>query len=140
MSNERAAFQAEVARVEQWWKVRLLFYVGLWHACSLRVVQDPRFNRVKRPYTAAQVVAHRGTLPIQYPSDAMGKKLWALLEKHARAGTVSHTYGACVLQPCSLPPLIRDQPRPGAGHTDGEVPRDGVRLGLAVQFDGVLDE
>ena len=94
MSNERAAFQAEVARVEQWWKVRLLFYVGLWHACSLRVVQDPRFNRVKRPYTAAQVVSKRGTLPIEYPSNVQAKKLWGLLSEHWKNRTPSHTYGA----------------------------------------------
>ncbi|PCH39762.1 isocitrate lyase [Wolfiporia cocos MD-104 SS10] len=74
-SNERAAFQAEVARVEQWWK-------------------DPRFARVKRPYTAAQAVSKRGTLPISYPSDVMAKKLWASLTEHFKNGTPSHTYGA----------------------------------------------
>ncbi|KAH9936691.1 isocitrate lyase, partial [Fomitopsis serialis] len=75
MTNERAAFQAEVARVEQWWK-------------------DSRFNRVKRPYTAAQVVSKRGTLPISYPSDVLAKKLWASLSEHYKNGTPSHTYGA----------------------------------------------
>ncbi|KAG6918750.1 Isocitrate lyase [Tephrocybe rancida] len=75
MSNERAAFAQEVAQVEQWWK-------------------SPRYARVKRPYTAAEVVAKRGTLPIQYPSNAMGKKLWGLLSEHAKRGTPSHTYGA----------------------------------------------
>ncbi|KAH7097678.1 isocitrate lyase icl [Auriculariales sp. MPI-PUGE-AT-0066] len=76
-SSERAAFDAEVKKVEQWWK-------------------SPRFSRVKRPYTAAQVVSQRGTLQIEYPSNVMGKKLWGLLDKHAKAGTVSHTYGAYV--------------------------------------------
>ncbi|KAG0704296.1 isocitrate lyase icl [Suillus ampliporus] len=62
MSNsERAAFQAEVAAVERWF-------------------QSPRFARVKRPYTAAQVI--------------QGKKLFALLSEHAKNGTPSHTYGA----------------------------------------------
>ncbi|KAH7922042.1 isocitrate lyase and phosphorylmutase [Leucogyrophana mollusca] len=75
MANERAAFQAEVAEVEQWFK-------------------SPRFARVKRPYTAAQVVAKRGTIPIKYPSDLQGKKLFALLSEHAKNGTPSHTYGA----------------------------------------------
>ncbi|OSX60035.1 hypothetical protein POSPLADRAFT_1059323 [Postia placenta MAD-698-R-SB12] len=73
--NERSAFQAEVARVEQWWK-------------------DARFSRVKRPYTAAQVVSKRGTLPISYPSDVLAKKLWATLSEHFKRGTPSHTYGA----------------------------------------------
>jgi len=75
MSAEKLAFEREVAELEQFWK-------------------QPRFARTKRPYTAAQVVSKRGTLPIQYPSDAMAKKLWALLENHAKAGTPSHTYGA----------------------------------------------
>ncbi|OCH94463.1 isocitrate lyase [Obba rivulosa] len=73
--SERSAFQAEVAAVEQWWK-------------------DPRFARVKRPYTAAEVVSKRGTLPITYPSDVLAKKLWASLSKHWKNKTPSHTYGA----------------------------------------------
>lgn len=75
MSSERARFAHEVAQVEQWWK-------------------NPRFARVKRPYTAADVVAKRGTLAIQYPSNVQGKKLWKLLSEHAKRGTPSHTYGA----------------------------------------------
>ncbi|KAF9242565.1 isocitrate lyase [Melanogaster broomeanus] len=74
-SSERAAFQAEVAQVEQWFK-------------------NPRFARVTRPYTAAQVVSKRGTIPITYPSNIQGKKLFALLSQHAKNGTPSHTYGA----------------------------------------------
>jgi isocitrate lyase len=75
MSQERAAFHSEVAAVEQWFKIS-------------------RFARAKRPYTAAQVVSKRGTIPIQYPSNVQAKKLWALLENHAKNGTPSHTYGA----------------------------------------------
>ncbi|KAG7443139.1 isocitrate lyase icl [Guyanagaster necrorhizus] len=75
MSSERAAFAEEVRKVEEWWK-------------------SPRFARVTRPYTAAQVVAKRGTIPIQYPSNVQGKKLWKLLSEHAKRGTPSHTYGA----------------------------------------------
>ena len=54
----------------------------------------PRFARVKRPYTAADVVAKRGTISIQYPSNIQGQKLWRLLSEHAERKTVSHTYGA----------------------------------------------
>ncbi|CCO27958.1 isocitrate lyase [Rhizoctonia solani AG-1 IB] len=75
MSAEKAAFEREVAELEEFWK-------------------QPRFARTKRPYTAAQVVSKRGTIRIQYPSDALAKKLWALLEAHSKAGTPSHTYGA----------------------------------------------
>ncbi|KAF8610032.1 isocitrate lyase icl [Ceratobasidium sp. AG-I] len=75
MSAEKVAFEREVRELEEFWR-------------------QPRFARTKRPYTAAQVVSKRGTLPIQYPADTMSKKLWALLENHAKAGTPSHTYGA----------------------------------------------
>lgn len=75
MPSETESFKQEVAAVEQWWK-------------------HSRFAQVKRPYTAAQVVSKRGTLPIQYPSDTQGKKLWGLLSKHWEAKTPSHTYGA----------------------------------------------
>ncbi|KAG2100420.1 isocitrate lyase [Suillus discolor] len=74
-NTERSAFQTEVAEVERWF-------------------QSPRFARVKRPYTAAQVVAKRGSIPIKYPSEIQGKKLFALLSEHAKNGTPSHTYGA----------------------------------------------
>ena len=56
--------------------------------------QSPRFARVNRPYTAADVVSKRGTIKINYPSDVQGKKLWKLLSEHAKNGTPSHTYGA----------------------------------------------
>ncbi|KAF7314211.1 Isocitrate lyase [Mycena kentingensis (nom. inval.)] len=75
MSQERAKFAREVAEVERWWK-------------------SPRFARVTRPYSAADVVSKRGTIPIQYPSDIQGRKLWATLSEHAKRGTPSHTYGA----------------------------------------------
>ncbi|KAF9077583.1 isocitrate lyase icl [Rhodocollybia butyracea] len=75
MSNERATFQTEVRQVEEWWK-------------------SPRFARVTRPYTAADVVSKRGTIKIDYPSGIQGKKLFALLSEHAKRGTPSHTYGA----------------------------------------------
>jgi len=49
---------------------------------------------VNRPYTAAQVIAKRGTFSIKYPSDVQAKKLWAMLSEHFKRGTPSHTYGA----------------------------------------------
>ncbi|KAF7982956.1 hypothetical protein HWV62_25272 [Athelia sp. TMB] len=75
MSSERAVFEKEVAAVQEWWK-------------------SPRFERVTRPYTAAQVVAKRGTIPISYPSNLQAKKLYASLSEHFKNGTPSHTYGA----------------------------------------------
>lgn len=57
-------------------------------------LQDPRFSQIKRPYTAAQVVSKRGTLPISYPSDVQAKKLFRILSERYSNGTPSHTYGA----------------------------------------------
>ncbi|KAI3623828.1 isocitrate lyase [Malassezia furfur] len=73
--NEEALFQRDVEQVKRWW-------------------QEPRFARVTRPYTAEQVVSKRGTIQPEYTSNLMAKKMWALLEKHAKEGTTSHTYGA----------------------------------------------
>jgi isocitrate lyase len=75
LSSEQSTFDAEVKAVEEWFK-------------------QPRFANVTRPYTAVDVVTKRGTLPIEYPSRAMGKKLWSLVEAHQKAGTTSHTFGA----------------------------------------------
>ncbi|KAH9999629.1 isocitrate lyase [Russula compacta] len=63
MSTERAAFRAEVAEVERWWK-------------------SPRFARVTRPYTAADVVSKRGTLPISYPANVVARKAFKLFSEH----------------------------------------------------------
>ncbi len=57
-------------------------------------LQEPRFAKTKRPYTAADVVSKRGTLPIQYPSNVLGKKLYTILDGHFNKGEPSHTYGA----------------------------------------------
>ncbi|KAI9443454.1 isocitrate lyase [Lactarius indigo] len=75
MSSERAAFRAEVAEVERWWK-------------------SPRFAKTKRPYTAADVVSKRGTLPISYPANVVAKKAYSLFTEHFKRRTPSHTYGA----------------------------------------------
>ena len=101
MTSESEIFQQEVAAVEAWWKVQRSFYRypsldlprGYLFRATLRCKQ-PRFAGVKRPYTASQVVAKRGTLAINYPSDVQGKKLWKILTEHAKNGTPSHTYGA----------------------------------------------
>ncbi|KAI9029368.1 isocitrate lyase [Hyaloraphidium curvatum] len=74
-AKEQAAFDAEVAAVEEWFK-------------------KPRFANVTRPYSAVDVVSKRGTLPIQYPSNEMAKKLWGIVEGHQKNGTTSHTFGA----------------------------------------------
>lgn len=61
-----------------------------------RFLQNPRFARVKRPYTAADVVSKRGTIPINYPSNIIAQKAYKIFDGHFKAGTPSHTYGAYV--------------------------------------------
>lgn len=65
---EEAAFQSEVAAVKEWWR-------------------GPRWRHMKRPYTAEQIVAKRGNLEIQYPSNHQAKKLWKVLEERFGVGT-----------------------------------------------------
>ncbi|VDB95753.1 unnamed protein product [Peniophora sp. CBMAI 1063] len=83
---EKAAFDAEVAATEKWMK-------------------NPRFARVKRPYTAADVVSKRGTIPINYPSNIVAQKAYKIFDSHFKAGTPSHTYGA--LDPVQLTQMAK---------------------------------
>ncbi|KIH87919.1 isocitrate lyase [Sporothrix brasiliensis 5110] len=71
---EDQRFADEVRQVKQWWS-------------------EPRWRHTKRPFTAEQIVSKRGTLPIQYPSNAQAKKLWGLLEKRFAEKDASYTYG-----------------------------------------------
>ena len=61
LTKEDQAFAAEVAAVEKWWA-------------------DSRWRYTKRTFTAEQIVAKRGNLKIEYPSNAQAKKLWTILE------------------------------------------------------------
>ena len=61
LEAEEQQYLAEVEAVKKWWS-------------------DPRWRFTKRPFTAEAIVAKRGTLPIEYPSNAQAKKLWKLVE------------------------------------------------------------
>lgn len=75
VDQEQLAFEQEVERVKQWWA-------------------SPRFNLVKRPYTAESIVSKRGYFPVQYRSNDQAKKLWGILQKNKATGETSHTFGA----------------------------------------------
>jgi isocitrate lyase len=62
LDAEERQYQAEVDEVKQWWT-------------------DSRWRYTKRPFTAEQIVAKRGTLKIEYPSNAQSKKLWKTVEQ-----------------------------------------------------------
>jgi isocitrate lyase len=59
--EEERLYIQEVEAVKKWWA-------------------DERWRYTKRPFTAEQIVAKRGNLKIEYPSNAQSKKLWKILE------------------------------------------------------------
>lgn len=61
IENEDKQYWDEVNAVKAWWN-------------------DSRWRYTKRPFTAEQIVAKRGNLAIDYPSNVQAKKLWGLLE------------------------------------------------------------
>jgi isocitrate lyase len=72
---EDALFEQQVAEVKAWWG-------------------SPRYEGIKRPYSAEDVVSKRGTLQQVYPSSIMARKLFNLLKERASAGEPVHTMGA----------------------------------------------
>ena len=58
---EEQRYQDDVKAVKQWWST-------------------PRWRYTKRPFTAEQIVAKRGNLKIDYPSNVQSKKLWDIVE------------------------------------------------------------
>lgn len=73
--EEEGRFEAEVAEVQAWWN-------------------RERFRLTRRPYSARDVVALRGSLRQSYGSNEMAKKLWRTLKTHQANGTASRTFGA----------------------------------------------
>lgn len=61
--DEDRQYAAEVQSVQNWWK-------------------DSRWRYTKRPFTAEQIVAKRGNLKIEYPSNVQAKKLWGIVESN----------------------------------------------------------
>ncbi|KAL2051878.1 hypothetical protein ABVK25_007793 [Lepraria finkii] len=86
IDQEEQLYQADVNTVKNWWK-------------------DSRWRYTKRPFTAEQIVAKRGNLKIEYPSNAMSKKLWIIVEGRFKNGDVSFTYGC--LDPTMLTQMAK---------------------------------
>ncbi|CAI7640003.1 unnamed protein product [Penicillium pancosmium] len=72
---EDALYEQQVRDVQEWWS-------------------SPRYEGIKRPYTAEDVVSKRGSLQQTYPSSLMARKLFNLLNERAAAGEPVHTMGA----------------------------------------------
>ncbi|KAI9805743.1 MAG: isocitrate lyase 1 [Piccolia ochrophora] len=86
LDQEEQAYQADVDAVKSWWT-------------------DPRWRYTKRPFTAEQIVAKRGNLKVQYPSNAQSRKLWTVLEGRFQNGDASFTYGC--LDPVMLTQMAK---------------------------------
>lgn len=69
---EDSLYEAQIKDVEAWWKT-------------------PRFEGIKRPYTAADIVSKRGSLQQTYPSSLMARKLFNLLNERYAEGRPVHT-------------------------------------------------
>ena len=71
-SLEDALYNQQVLDVKQWWAT-------------------PRYEGIKRPYSAEDVVSKRGSLQQSYPSSLMARKLFNLLKERATKGEPVHT-------------------------------------------------
>lgn len=75
-AEEDAAFNDKVAEMEAFFKL-------------------PRFNGLKRPYSAASVASKQGSLPVlPLPSNLLADKLYTLFDKAGKEGKPVHTMGA----------------------------------------------
>lgn len=69
---EDALYDAELKAVEAWWAT-------------------PRYDGIKRPYSAADIVSKRGTQKVSYPSSVMATKFFNLVRERVAKGEPIHT-------------------------------------------------
>ena len=62
LDQEDQLYKDDVKTVKQWWT-------------------DSRWRYTKRPFAAEDIVAKRGNLKIEYPSNVQAKKLWRIVEE-----------------------------------------------------------
>lgn len=71
-SAEDALYEQQLKDVEAWWAT-------------------PRYEGIRRPYSAADVVSKRGSQMQTYPSSVMARKLFNLIKEREAAGEPIHT-------------------------------------------------
>lgn len=69
---EDALYEQQLKDVEAWWA-------------------SPRYEGIKRPYSAADVVSKRGSQMQSYPSSVMARKLFNLIKEREAKGEPIHT-------------------------------------------------
>jgi len=62
IDTEEQKFQQEVEEAKKWWS-------------------NSRWRYTRRPFTAEEIVAKRGNIKIEYPSNELAKKLWEIVEQ-----------------------------------------------------------
>ncbi|PVH80104.1 isocitrate lyase and phosphorylmutase [Cadophora sp. DSE1049] len=72
---EDALYEQQLKDVEAWWA-------------------SPRYEGIKRPYSAEAVVSKRGSQLQSYPSSVMARKLFNLIKEREAKGEPIHTMGA----------------------------------------------
>lgn len=77
---EDALYQQQIGDIEAWWAT-------------------PRYEGIRRPYSAADVVSKRGSQQQSYPSSTMARKLWILLREKEAKGEPVHT-SMCISCSC----------------------------------------
>jgi isocitrate lyase len=78
---EDALYEQQIKDVEEWWA-------------------SPRYEGIKRPYSAADVVSKRGSLQQTYPSSLMARKLFNLLNERAAENKPVHTSMLASIESC----------------------------------------
>lgn len=69
---EDALYEQQIKDVEAWWA-------------------SPRYEGIKRPYSAADIVSKRGSQLQSYPSSVMARKLFNLIKEREAKGEPIHT-------------------------------------------------
>ncbi|KAF9469735.1 isocitrate lyase [Collybia nuda] len=70
--------------------------------------RNPRFDAIKRPYSAAAVASKQGSMPVlPLPSTLLADKLFAIFTKAAEASKPVHTMGA--IDPIQMTQMARHQ-------------------------------
>jgi isocitrate lyase len=69
---EDALYEQQLEDVEAWWA-------------------SPRYEGIKRPYSAADIVSKRGSQLQSYPSSVMARKLFNLIKEREAKGEPIHT-------------------------------------------------
>ena len=124
IDHEDQLYQEDVDAVKKWWT-------------------DSRWRFTKRPFTAEQIVAKRGNLKIEYPSNAMSKKLWKTVESRFQVShSVVCSYYKLLLTPCIewRCQLYLWVLRPNYAYANGKISRYCLRLGMAMFLNCFFDK